>query len=821
MKKLLFIFSFVLVLFTSCESQKKSAPSLLSLVPSKTALILETNNLEDLKKQFQQNNLFNQNSSLPLSSYLKEKYDIFNKVAATDQSFILFNIIGRDQIALTLMSPTAIKTTDSLDYKQTDHFTYNGAAVNEFEIDSEKYYSTRLNGLYVFGNSKLVVENIIRIHNDKIEPSKNLDKVYKSSSHKDQVVYINYPEFAQLTQILFPKSQLKNTADFTNWIALDLKTGSKNIQFSGTTVPEKSEILGILSGQEPQKTSIENVTPIGAESLYSFTYHDLDQLKDNIAFYRKTEYPSIDTDFLEDFSEIGIIRIGESKAIAAKASGIDSNSPWVAQQGSPIKIHRAHRIDAFSQPNYFYQSLAPLINLQNVKYFSKVDSYYIFAQDLAVLENIISNYENGTVLAKSEAFKKMAEKLDQKSSILEIGINRNLIKTISNHVDDKYKEAYEKIKLNGFEISALQFINHDNFSYINAQLMAAGESKNTSTLGGVQTRSFKPGEPVANGPWFFENWRTHHFDVALQGKSNTLYVFDENGKQRWNKQLDGPIIGDILPIDIYQNKRIQMAFVTPQTFYIIDREGNVVKPYQKTFKQSITQPLSIFDYNHDGTFRFLIVQNKSLKMLDKELKTVKGFEFTTAKSNLTHSPKHYRIGNKDYILLTEESGKLHILNPRGQTRIKTADRYQLSSNEWYVYNGLFTSTTRDGQLLQIDQQGGINKQNLKLGTDHKIDATAKTLVTFSENKLTIKGKAIKMDYGLYSSPKIFYLQNKIYISITDTQAHKVFLFDSNGELLSGFPVYGNSAIDLQYFQNDGVKLIVKGEGDTVIMYDVR
>src|SRR5699024_3386961 len=165
------------------------------------------------------------------------------------------------------------------------------------------------------------------------------------------------------------------------------------------------------------------------------------------------------------------------------------------------------------------------------------------------------------------------------------------------------------------------------------------------------------------------------------------------------------------PIDIYQNKRIQMAFTTPQTFYIIDREGNVVKPFNKTFKNTITQPLAVFDYSNNGTFRFIITQDNKLTMLDKNLKTVKGFELTSTKSSILQTPKHFRMGSKDYIVIPEESGKLHILNPRGQTRVKVDRNIDFSTNEWFVYEDLFTSTDKKGQLVQIDQKGGMNFKN--------------------------------------------------------------------------------------------------------------
>ena len=127
-----------------------------------------------------------------------------------------------------------------------------------------------------------------------------------------------------------------------------------------------------------------------------------------------------------------------------------------------------------------------------------------------------------------------------------------------------------------------------------------------------------------------------------------------------------------------------------------------------------------------------------------------------------------------------------------------------------------------GELIKINQNGNVSKEALGLAENHAIDATASTLVSLSENQLCIKDKTIELDFGLYTDPKIFLLNNKLYIQVTDTQAKRVFLFDSNGALLSGFPVYGTSAIDLNNIDGDrNLEFVVKGEDDTLLLYEVK
>ena len=79
---------------------------------------------------------------------------------------------------------------------------------------------------------------------------------------------------------------------------------------------------------------------------------------------------------------------------------------------------------------------------------------------------------------------------------------------------------------------------------------------------------------------------------------------------------------------------------------------------------------------------------------------------------------------------------------------------------------------------------------------------------------------MSLDFGLYTAPRIFYVNNKFYATVTDLQASKVYLFESNGDLISGFPVYGNSPASLSDVDDDKkTELVVQGEQNQVLLYD--
>ena len=92
----------------------------------------------------------------------------------------------------------------------------------------------------------------------------------------------------------------------------------------------------------------------------------------------------------------------------------------------------------------------------------------------------------------------------------------------------------------------------------------------------------------------------------------------------------------------------------------------------------------------------------------------------------------------------------------------------------------------------------------------------------NDNILSIKGKKVELELGVYTKPKIFYIYDKIYVSVTDIQNQKIYLFDSQAEPIPNFPVFGSSLIDLIDMENDKkLELVAKDQENSLIVYKMN
>ena len=318
---------------------------------------------------------------------------------------------------------------------------------------------------------------------------------------------------------------------------------------------------------------------------------------------------------------------------------------------------------------------------------------------------------------------------------------------------------------------------------------------------------------------FVKNHKTQQKDIVVQDIENQLYLISNQGVVRWKKKLSGPIVGRINQVDLYKNGRFQMVFSTENRVYVLDRLGKDVGPFPLKFKDKITQAVSVFDYDKNKNYRFLVTQGKSLLMYDGKGKRVKGFSYTPD-SEILNAPQHIRYNGKDYIVFATDND-LKILNRRGKIRIDVKESINFSDQNIYFYNNKFSTIDTEGELVQVDIKGRVSKQTLGFDAQTNMTCSSRTLVAQWANQLQIKSNKTILDFGNYLPPQLFYLNDKIYIALTDQQAQKVTLLDSKATVLSGFPIYGISKIDLSYDDKDSaLELICQSNDSEFIMYGI-
>ncbi|WP_029037976.1 hypothetical protein [Salinimicrobium xinjiangense] len=799
----------LIALFSACTEHKQGSGELTDYLPQDSAVILHLQNPDLFFSNLQNNEFLKINEDRPLYLEIQNKTSVLKYfphkkeallALTTDQvdNSIDFTFIGRGNI-------TTIPI-DSLQNVQVETFTAKDYKITKYILEGQTAFSTLVDSVTILSSSRKILEESIRA---TYTPSPDLTTAFKAASQKSPSIFINHDKASSILNQLLPLE----LPGLSHWTVLDTDLSQSDIILNGISVAgdSSSRLINSFRGVGVATNSIASVTPVAAKGFTSVSFRNSEKFLQQLQPDTSLSQPAITSErsLIDTAIEAGVIQLSENSVFAIKTL-----DPEAARLSLDFELQQTEEFRGYaiySNPNTkaFQDIFQPLLKPEDLHYFTFFDTYILYAEKTEALKEVITAVQNELVLANTEAYKASSENLSSEASLLIVRNNQAQNNSSADEFDFK-----------DYPISAIQFIYQDNFAHVHSTLIKSSALKTEKPV--AQQAGIDLGNTLSGRPVFFRNHRTKGMDIAVQDIQNILYLISPEGKIHWKKNIGSRILGEVQTVDILRNGRYQLAFATQNELHVIDRDGNAVKPFPLKFRDAITQPVAIFDYDNKRDYRFVITQGREILMYDRKGKSVRGFNFSKAASEIIKPPKHIRIGRKDYILIPESSGRLNILSRTGKIRVPVKEKIDFSENDWYDYNDNFVSTNASGKILKLNEQGSIKTEDLDLAENTRITATAKTLVTLSENQLSIKGNTVTLDFGLYTEPQIFYINNKIYVSVTDLQSQKVYLFDSNAELLNGFPVYGTSTIDLSNADDDNaLELVVQGEDDGVVVYEVN
>lgn len=802
---------FLLLIICSCESDKTYTVNELGLVPKNTSVMIKTKSIGSLKSNLKNNALLKELSKYNQVKNFEKNLNLFDNLNLKEDILICFGKDSNDSLQISVItkySDSLISTKASKNLISetitTDELTYTKTTIN-----NQTYYSTVVDSLFFITNTLSHITPVKK----ETEVDLELERIYQTADKDKSLSVIINAKHKHLMPSFFNDENL-NKIPFSDYYLFDTDVSQNQILINGIIKAKDSSktLITAFKNTIPQENLVGKVTPFDADYFMSFTFDDFKIFSDNLKNIQKRD-AIIETAMFDNASEIGLIKKNDSQALVIHSIDDIATQDAISYQNA-IENFRDVNINTFEEPELFSQTLSPLINFKSASYYAHIDAFFVFSDSVEFIKDIIASYQNNSNVYESKAYKNIFKDLSDEASLL-VYANATSLNTILN---DNFSEDVS-LSLSGHNASAIQFIYDHDFAHVNAVIKKHG---NSSTIPNAvsELSSITLDADLLTEPQLVSNFTNNQKDIVVQDVNNYLYQISNEGKVLFKKQLEGKVLGKIEQIDIYKNGRLQLAFATPKRVYVLDRNGKDVTPFPLKFNDNITQPLSVFDYDNKKDYRLLVTQGKSLLMYDVSGNNVKGFTYKTAPNTITKQPKHFRIGKRDYIVFAH-GNTMEIIDRIGKPRVTVNENINFSDNEIFLYDNTFTTTSISGELIKVGENGQVSKENLKLIENHFTTTTSKTLITLSENILNIKSKKVELPFGDYTAPKIYYLNDKIYIATTDLQTNKAYLFDSQGEIITNFPVYGNSTILLENINKDNtLEAITKGSSNSMIIYQL-
>ena len=811
----------IVLLFNNCNPKKAADASVLNLIPENAAVLISVNELALLQDEITENAI--------LSSIKKENF----AAAITQKLKPLSYVKGETSGLLALSTPTLQRfdftfiVTDSISgfaldtvkNKEVEILNYQDYILSKYTIEEMTFYTAKVKGMEVMSSSRSTLENSIKNVTKPIFSS-TLKKLYTISNSKTRNhIFINLNEANTLISQLFktPDDAL-NLLNYADWISLDINLQDNGILLNGiSVVKDTTNYLSLFSGTKPRSSITAALVPKEASVFTAYTITDYSVFDRNRKKYLNKNV--LKDSLLNTVEEIGLATVNNEQVVLLQTFGTATLRDYLTSITSSAIEYQGSEISKIQGTNFLSDNLHPIVTGFTPNYTSIIENTFVFSAKEETLKKVISDHKTAKAFESTVFYKNTQQITTAASSKLTIASSTGFQKLLNEYSLKELARFLEKTDLKDYVFGSQ--IVADN-TFFHTSYFAKQVSKAQSNSGIASLFSFKTDAAIATDPQFVKNHRTNRQEIVVQDQDHVLYLISNKGKLIWKKQLESRIQGKIHQVDIYKNGKLQLAFTTNDTFLILDRNGKEVAPFTITHEGGNLNPLAVFDYDGKKDYRFLVTQGSKIFMYNTKGKIVKGFKYKKAQSPIIAAPQHFRIRKKDYLCFKLANGQLQILNRVGDVRVKVSEKIDFSENDIKLYKNKFSLTTTKGILYQINTSGKIEKTNLGLNADHGMDATSKTLALINDNILRIRDKKVALDLGVYTRPSIFYLNDKIYVSVTDIQNQKSYLFDSQAKAIADFPIYGSSVTDMADIDNDKrPELVIKDQDNAITVYKIR
>lgn len=239
--------------------------------------------------------------------------------------------------------------------------------------------------------------------------------------------------------------------------------------------------------------------------------------------------------------------------------------------------------------------------------------------------------------------------------------------------------------------------------------------------------SIKLDAPAAIKPQIFTNHNTGENEIFIQDTNNQIYLISASGKILWKTSIKEAIIGGIKSVDILNNKKLQIAFVTEHKLYVIDRNGKVVNGYPIELKGGVCTPLAVFDYNNNKDYRFAYgTADNKIHIVKKDGTPLNEWKNVSTKSNIIGDINHFRVSGKDFIVFSD-ADKSYFLDRKANHRLTCGASLVRAKN-----SGTYTDMTgmkmvmslSNGKICFINTNDKtVSTQLKKYGDSHYFNKT--------------------------------------------------------------------------------------------------
>lgn len=865
-KHFLLLVSFFVVF--ACDEAPKNSSQIEDLLPLNTVWLAELNDWDELLDQKENSRVMDLLSELPaLKNFEKSLQRVAGSVPGDSlaellehsQLYLATALAGAERYhwVLYLYSDQALPHSLIKPFSQGEKIEYAGETLYYLQTgDGSEFFFHQGEDYYLLSPDRISIEAAIRQKNSKSEVSdfEGLKNIRQSRNSKAPLnLYLKLDQWPAYLSTL-GESSYHYLARLGDWALLDLESEKHNLIATGLLNHPSEAAFYPQAFTELRSSQIEakEIIPYNLAFWLHYSIGNAAQfLRSYEAYLEKDERLKEHRDIIGKLppgaaellagimdSELGTFQAGRAEKHAYDFAYFNVRDIDLAQQSLEsladsnfIEGYRGHVIRKIAAMNLLPRIYGQAFEAFHQPYYLIHENYVLFGNELAALKVVLNDILDQKTLDRSESYLNLSSQLSGQAQIqLLYGIPECLANLNQELKGDLAEELEaQQDSLQNLRWGIIQLKAGKERSFISSILR---EEKPIEEKIVRQWTVQLEGQP-ANTPQFLRNHNNQKLDIALQDENHQLYLISRKGEVFWQRRLDGPIIGDIRQIDIYRNNKLQMVFNTQNKLWVIDRLGRNVEGFPIKLPSESTAPVGVFNYDEARNYRLVVPCGKKLINYNVKGEQVKGWQFKGAKTPIISEPQFFSVAGKDIIVCLSEDGKLYQLNRRGEERFNLDQKIEELKTSFYLKAGKtlkeseLIAGSNSGKMYVINPEGKIDA--LYLDESHPADH----LIYFEGRYIFSDGAELfvkddqnpfgaSLEDDLSAKPKAMILHNRFYVAAFSAKAEEIRLFNQEGDLVDGFPVFAQGPFDMGSLNRDkSLNIVTYSNDGTVICYRLR
>ena len=647
-----------------------------------------------------------------------------------------------------------------------------------------------------------------------------------SDQQKNQNKIYDDADFARLQKTLGQNVKAHLYYHHPNgWAMLDVLPEGNDLVMSGYALASDStSAWRPLKYQLPVKNSVVNILPSDTRFMHHFgmsdyaSYWESFRDAEKVNVFNKKYGTDVENKLLAFLSEVSFNKIGKNRreVFVGRMNDPSAVIKFMERLASKMGVSNTQNTQGYvlydlGKTSFVADIFGDEFRDMTRCCYAVVDQYLVMAPNFETLQEVISCYRSGRTLDLNESFRTFQQKMLESANITWFEISNDR------------KEA-------------MQLASSKDLVYTNVCLSREAEVESENNIRWKANLD----APLKGRPYIVEDRTSAMKYVVAFDQHNTLYLISSDGAILWKKSLDEAALSKVYAVN-GSDGQLQFLFNTAHAIHLVDRNGNPMEGYPVRLSFEASNGLAVFDYNGNRDYRILLCGTDRLVYnftLNGE--EVEGWNRHRAEDQVRQPVQHLVADNKDFLIVSDISGGVRILDRQGRIRIPLSSDMQKSPQADIYTNltnskkGLFLTSDHEGKLLYVAADGALTRTDFGSFSDKHfflyedfngdqdpdfIYLDGKDLQVFDRFKNTLFSH--HFDVEITTKPVFFNIsRNKRLLGVVSEKAREIYLIDRKGNMIVSSGLVGETPFAVGSLHGDQEINLITGVGNALFNYAI-